>query len=769
VGAFVRVLSRLSWREFSFWLARNYPEAGKIFAFTFIQFLLGVGFGCGFLAANALLISRSGTQPLFYIYIGSSCFSLALAALFYFLSGRFSRKILFVFSLLGEGFLLVLFWALIHSRPELLWPYYLLRIFLYGVFVLSTLQFWILASDFFNHFEAQRWFPYLVAAGVLGDLIGGLLASTFAEAWGSENLVLVWAWALILSPLLALPLRNPKAKSYASPPPDNVQSEEARQHSVSYSHPRTLTSALLLFWLVYSFFAYGVDYLYNTRAVATLGKADELSAFFGKVTLFASAAVLFYQLFLAARVTQRWGMDRVVFAIPVILLAGAGSLYFFPGLIPAAIAEAMIYFFVEFAAVALFQPVFNLYSPAVRGKVKILTEGVGRPFGILILLILGLLGPLLFPGFLIEEILLLSAIAFLAFPWFFRRTYRRYLRALLHAPEIQLVSNAVQALGEPNKKEMAPDLCRLLDESVSLDLKKTIVLSLGRIRSLSAFDDIVRIFAVKDEGLQIAVLESLSSYRNYESILTLFRLLKSEKNVSFQVRMNATRLLTKLVGKKMIPFLLENLGDPDSRVRANALESIGMLKDRKAVAILLPYLDDENNRVRANAAIALSSFRQTRVLARESAKELFQSKDLTTQLSGIYAIGEMGYRAKIGPLLRRLHSPNKAERMHVAVALAKMKVPDFLECFLGLLQDSDTAVATETARHILRFPATSRRLLFEGIARLDLPQRRSILEKLEHTSLDFTFEKNLLWNQESEEARGSAAAIAKLTRPALSH
>ena len=756
------VCAGLSWRGFNFWLARTYPEAGKILAFSFIQFLLGAGFGCGFLAANALLISRSGADPLIYVYIGSSCFSLMLAAIFYFLSDRFPRKMLFVLSLLGEGLLLILIWALIRSRPELIWPYYMLRIFLYGVFVLSTLQFWVLASDFFNHFEAQRWFLYLVAAGVLGDAFGGFLASTLAETWGSANLVLLWAWALILSPLLALRLRNPRGKS--RPKPESaVPAESHRERPATYSYPRALTAALLIFWLVYSFFAYAVDYLYNSRAVEALGVADELSAFFGKVTLFASAAVLLYQLFLASKLTRRWGMDQVVFGIPVLLLAGAGSLYFFPGLIPAAIAEAMVYFFVEFAAVALFQPVFNLYPPAGRGKVKILTEGIGRPLGILLLMILGVVGPLLVADFSIETVLLASALAFFFFPWFFRRTYRRYLRDLLHAPEAQLVSNAVQALGEPNKKEMAPELCRLLENAQSLDLKKTIVLSLGRIRSLDAFKDIVRIFSVKDEGLQIAVLESLSSYRNYESILTLFRLLKSKDNVSFQVRMNATRLLTKLVGKKMIPFLLENLDDTDSRVRANALESIGMLKDRKAVAIILPFLKDPNNRVRANAAIALSSFRESRSQARQSVEKLFRSKDSTAQLSGIYAIGEMGHRTKIDALLRRLHSTNKAERMHVAVALAKLKVADFLESFLELLQDCDPAVATEAARHILRFPASSRRSLFEGIAKLALSQRRLILERLEHTSLDFTFEKNLLWNQESEETTRGSAAIIKIS------
>ena len=753
----------LSWLQVRFWLARSHPEAGKFFIFALIQFLLGVGFGCGFLAANALLISRAGAQPLLYVYVGSSLFSLLLAALFYFLADRFPRKKLFILAMIGQGLLLLLLWTLVQSRPEALWPYFALRIYLYGVFILSTIQFWTLASDYFNHFEAQRGFPLLVAAGVLGDLVGGFLASALAESWGSIHLVLVWAWALMLAPLGALFLQNPREKS-TLPALTVSRRIISAENPVSAAYPRGLTAMLLFFWTAYSLFSCGTDFLYNSRALKTLGQADELAAFFGKVTLFASAAVLFYQLFLATRLTQRWGTDRIIFGIPTLLLVGAGALYFFPGLIAAAVAESLIYFFVEFAAVALLQPVFRLFPQGSRGKIKVLAEGVGRPSGILVLLALGTVLPLLFPTLALESVLFFSAVAFLSFPWFFQRLYRNHLRALLHAPDPHLVSNAVQALAEPNKKEMAPELCRLLESASSLDLKKTIVLTLGKIQSRDAFQDIVRIFSVKDEALQMAVLESLGSYKNYEGILALFRLLKSEQNVSFQVRMNATRLLTKLVGKKMIPFLLENLDDADPRVRANALESIDLLKDRKAIGIILPFLADEHSRVRANAIIALGSFRRTRSRAERAAEALFHSDDFTTRLSGIYAIGEMGHRALAGDLLRLLHSPEKKLRMHAAVALAKMKVPDFRETFLWLLKDPDPEVAMETARHMLRFPTYSRSLLFESIASLKPEQRQLIMERMEHTSLDFSFERNLLWEQESEEL--GAPVVTPSSNPA---
>lgn len=736
-------------RNLRFWLARSHPEAGKLVAFAAAQFLLGLGFGSGFFAANALLISRAGTAPLLYIYVGSSIFSLALAITFYFLSDRYPRKKTFLLSFWAQGLGMLMLWAWIVARPGELWPLFLMRIYLYGVFTLTTMQIWLLAADYFNHFEARRWFPLLVSAGIVGDSAGGFAASFLASRWGSINLILIWAGALAVCPLLLMPLRRGR----------NQEARHFKQEHPSFPevlYPKNLAVMLLIFWLAYSFFAYGVDYLYNARALAVLGSADELAAFFGRVTLVASAVVLVYQLFFATRLAQRWGMDRLVFGIPIVFIVGTGLLHFLPGLLPAAVAESMVFFFVEFAAVSLLQPIMNLYPQGMRGRVKMITEGVGRPAGILLLLGLGGLGPLLVSSFSFPTALFGAALLFMAFPFFFKAGYRAHLRALLHSPETHLVANAVQALGEPNKKDMAPELCRLLRDSESLDLKKTIVLSLGRIQSGEAFRDIVDIFSVKDEALQLAVLESLGSYNSYQSIHALFGFLKSEQNVSFQVRMNSMRLLTKLVGKKMVPFLLDSLEDADPRVRANALESIGLLKDRKAIPLLLPYLDDPNNRVKANAAIALTPFRQTRSQARKVVVDLFNASALSNRLSGIYAIGESGWAAAEGEVRPLLISSEKKLRQHAAVALAKLGIPEFRETFLELLMDSETGAALETARHILRFPGSSRMLLFEGIARLSRAQRDGIFARLEQTSLDFSVEKNLLWEEETEDSARQA-------------
>jgi HEAT repeat protein len=165
---------------------------------------------------------------------------------------------------------------------------------------------------------------------------------------------------------------------------------------------------------------------------------------------------------------------------------------------------------------------------------------------------------------------------------------------------------------------------------------------------------IVDLFSVRNESLQLAVVESLSRYRNYQSMLALFRLTKSKNNVSFLVKMSATNFLTRLVGKRMIPFLLESLEDPDLRMRANAIESIGLLKDRKTLSILVPYLKVENHRIRANAAVALYPFRRTRRQALACLETLFRSKEKVHHLASLFAFGELKLRQYEKDLIRLL-------------------------------------------------------------------------------------------------------------------
>ncbi len=447
---------------------------------------------------------------------------------------------------------------------------------------------------------------------------------------------------------------------------------------------------------------------------------------------------------------MRFGVEREVLFFSLLVFLSIVFLSFFEGLWVAALVEGFIFIFADFAVGALVQPTLNLFPQGIRGRVKVLTEGFGRPAGLLLLLLVGLASSALEST--LSFWLLGTAGLFLIFPFFFRKAYRSHLRGCLSQADPLLLTNAVQALGEPAMKPAVPALLRLLKNARGVDLKKTIVLSLGRIQSREALRDIVDLFAVKDESLQLAVLESLGSYRNYEGMLALFRLLHSGHTVSTQVRMSATFVLTRLIGKKMILFLLEELDDPDPRVRANAIESVGLLKDKETMAVLLPFLQDSNNRIRANTAVSLYRFLKTRKRALKTIQELLASSTLESRLSGIYAAGETRHKSFEKELAAGLKSTEPRLVEHAAAALAKIRNPEFLKPMLSLLTHPEAAVGIRAARHIGRFPRASRMLLFEAISELPRVRQEEILLRLDQTLLDFTLEKTLLEEQARREA-----------------
>jgi hypothetical protein len=104
-------------------------------------------------------------------------------------------------------------------------------------------------------------------------------------------------------------------------------------------------------------------------------REDDMAAFFGKVAMGASLVILIYQILIANRLSARFGVDQNVFILPILMAMAWGLVYFHPSLASFALAEGAIFYFADFAAVALLHPVLSVYPYMERGAVKVFTEG----------------------------------------------------------------------------------------------------------------------------------------------------------------------------------------------------------------------------------------------------------------------------------------------------------------------------------------------------------------------------------------------------------
>ncbi|MBI4238973.1 MAG: HEAT repeat domain-containing protein [Deltaproteobacteria bacterium] len=719
----------------------RFPRATiwNVVTFAALAFAANVGFVFGLFPTNALLITHVGTDALFAAYLWSALAVLGFSGLFAWIADRYPRRRLFLGShWLAAASVLVAWWAVRQPQVEFWW-YALIRAFFYGYYILLSLQFWVLASDHFSSYEAKRVYPYVIAASIGGMMVGGLITSFVAGTLPAADFLLLWAGILGLSPGLLWCLRL-RPVLYG------------RVHQASATTPLvgtwSLSLLMLLFWMIYAFLCHGVDYVYNVVASAALPDPDQLTAFFGKVTCVASLVVLIYQLGLAKRIATRFGIDRALLMIPLLAVGACGLLVAQPSLFGVAVAEATVFFFVDFAGSALVQPLLNIVPRSQRGRVKMGTEGVGRSVGVVGLFFLATVGTAVIVPERLSGLLFAVSLAFLGFPILFHRIYLRHLVRCLRSPDQELVLNAIQALGEPNKVAATRPLLRLLRATTQLHLQRTIVLSLGQMRSGEAFQEVVQLFDVRNEALQNAVVEALGDYRNYESILAIFRLMKSGNNVSLQVRMNAVMLLTRLLGRAMTPFLLQALDDSDPRVQANTLEALGLLRDRATIRLLQPFLTHPHHRVRGSAIIALYPFRfrprSVRPLVLQALAQLYTSPQALEHRTALHVIGALRCRAYIPDLLRQLATPDRHTRQHVAIALAKLQVHQCTPVLVELMLDADETFAIDTAKRMGQFPAVSRWRVFEAIDQLPTTPRAVVFTRLEATGLDFSAEQEQL-------------------------
>ncbi|MGH7830554.1 MAG: HEAT repeat domain-containing protein, partial [Candidatus Binatia bacterium] len=498
-----------------------------------------------------------GTDPLFFVYLGSSVLTFLLAGLTYLLVDRFSRR--WIFFLSFEGFaavILALWWLLGHSAAA--WPVFAARILSDVFFVLALLEFWLLTGDYFTNLEGRWRFPLFVAAGGLGYMLGSVLLEAYAQRFEALNFFLLWGGILGVLPVLLLFLFKPAS---LSPAPPDISAAEAEPKSSDETPASAvpLLKTLLLFWLAFTFLSCGVDYFFNTAALNFIPDENQLAAFFGKVAFFSLLAVLFFQLFIAPRLAMAFSVDRSLLLFCFLLLLGCALVAWDPSLAGVAVSEGLVIYFLDSKAVALLQPVENLFPDRFRGRAKVALDGFAPSSGDLLLLAtaFGLSWTVGLDA--LAYVLVGGAALFLSFPLLFRRTYLRYLTDCLRARDPKLVLDAVQALGEKDKTPATDALLQLLETSSDIYLKRNILITLGRMRSPAALPAVIRHFSIPNEALQLAVIQALGHYRNFPGLFALYELMKSQDNVSFQVRMSATLLMTRLVGKRMIPLLKEAL------------------------------------------------------------------------------------------------------------------------------------------------------------------------------------------------------------------
>ncbi len=284
------------------------------------SFLVGIPRVLTSTAAMALFLARFPAADLPYVYMGAAVAIPATGFLRLRLAGRLPLRRLLATDLLAVVAGLAAFrLALAGGQGAMVAM--VLPIWYEVEWVLLNLEFWGLAGHLLNVRQAKRLFGLVGAGELVASTMAGLAIPWLVARFGTANLLLISAFAVLAS-LVLLRLLTAGAALEASPAETRSREEKASRRYAGLLKSRYL---LLLFALVaLSYLGYYVlDNAFYSVAHGEFPQESALAAFLGVFWAVVSLVTLAWRALLSARVLTRYGLVGGLLALPGAVAAGA--------------------------------------------------------------------------------------------------------------------------------------------------------------------------------------------------------------------------------------------------------------------------------------------------------------------------------------------------------------------------------------------------------------------------------------------------------------
>ena len=199
----------------------------------------------------------------------------------------------------------------------------------FNLFVVSL--FWSLMSDLYRSDQASRLYGFIAAGGSAGALVGPLLTQGLVGILGATNLLLVSAMLLLAATKAALVLRRLFAGISARQSEERPLGKGLLAGAIAvWRSPYLFRIAL---WILVANLVSTLFYLEQARIVGeTLTDRTQRVQLFARLDLAVSIATILAQVFLTARVLERFGLTAAIATLPAFAALGLVGLALSPTL-----------------------------------------------------------------------------------------------------------------------------------------------------------------------------------------------------------------------------------------------------------------------------------------------------------------------------------------------------------------------------------------------------------------------------------------------------
>jgi ATP:ADP antiporter, AAA family len=278
---------------------------------------------------------QGGPENLEWVFTGTFVAMLAVVPLFGWLSSRFPRRqllptvyLFFVLNLLGFFALLMMRIAIATTAQV-----FFVWVSVFNLFVVSV--FWSFMADLFRNEQARRLYGFIAAGGSTGALLGPLLVATLAPGLGPAMLLPISA-CFLLGAIICIMRLNQWTRSAGV----NEKRESAAGNPLGggilsgiflllrSEYLLGIALYVILFTVLSTFLYFQQAYIVS-NAITDPGQR---TALFATLDLVVNAVTLIGQLFIVARLIERFGVAIALVVMPIFAIAGFLVLGFFPTL-----------------------------------------------------------------------------------------------------------------------------------------------------------------------------------------------------------------------------------------------------------------------------------------------------------------------------------------------------------------------------------------------------------------------------------------------------
>lgn len=635
---------------------------------TGLLFLTSAGGAIGSPGVEGLFFARFGVQFLPYLYIALGFITLSTSLFITSLFGRVSHGRLYATLPLALAALLVGERIVVGFDPT--WFYPVLWLSMNVLWLLQSLFTWGLAGAVCDTRQAKRLFPLFGVGGILGLTCGSLVTRPLVQWIGTENLLLVWAGALVLAFALVGSLMrrthigNGERRTHrrvSRNPGWLVELQRGMRHVRQSPLLRWMAFAAVLFAVLY----YALVFPFSKAVAAAYPDEADVAAFLGTFQGVSTGSAALISLFLANRMYARFGFMTMILVYPILYLIGFTGMVFWASFWPLVAFRYLQILWSEGVSNGANQAMFNVVPAGKREHARAFIRGVANQVGISLAGVMLLFSQTTLLPRHVYAIGGIAALATCFFVWRARSAYGKAVLEALRAGQPQLFFSEERPFG--GFRQDAAALSAVLDGIGNPDpaVRRVSAEILGNISLSEATEAIVDALNDEDPGVRAALIRALVRAKDHRALLEI-----------------AARLQ-----------------DPHPEVRAEAVRALGKLAGYPhGVRVhLQPLLEDPDPGVRASAAaIVLASGSNEQ--AEQALRDLVTEGTLEARTQALESLAHWGTQSAYDLAARSLEDPLPVIRQAAARVLARIDANECVQPLVGMLGDEDRGVREAAAK-----------------------------------------------------------------------